>query len=54
MELSASCESPGLVLSVSRTHTDKAPGCVVSDFEEEGLVGRNLSGPGFWLLGVGS
>lgn len=36
LELSATQESPGLVLGANRVHTDKIWGCVVKDFSEEG------------------
>lgn len=50
LELSATQEGPGLVLGANRVHTDKAWGCVVKDFAEEGWT------EGIWpgILGVGS
>lgn len=50
MELSATQESPVLVLGANRVHTDKAWGCVLRDFAEEVWT------EGIWpgILGVGS
>lgn len=49
----ASQESPGLVFGAKRAHIDKAWGCVVSNFPEEGWIGRNLSGLGSYVRAFG-